>query len=96
MKLNFKELRKVYNKTPDSEVRDFINLKEVDGIKLLYVIVEKFKITNWDELQKEANELLPGNNFKIDFHQSSRGELVRFLDKVLSIIKSNSRVMENE
>jgi hypothetical protein len=96
MKLNFKELKKIYNRTPDSAVQRFIELEGDDRNKLFYVIVKKFNIATWDKFQEEANELLPGNEFEIDYYKSSRGELVRFLDKVLSIIKSNSKVLSNE
>lgn len=96
MKLNFKELRKAYYRTPDSAVRKFVDLKGDDRIKLFYVIVEKFNIVTWNKFQEEANELLPNDEFEIDYYKSSRGELERFLDKVLSIIKSNSKVLSNE
>ena len=96
MKLNFKELREIYNNTPDIVVRKFVELEGHDRIKLFYVIVEKFDIVTWDKFQKEANELLPGNEFKIDYHESNKGNLIRFLDKVLLIIKANSKVMDNE
>lgn len=96
MKLNFKELRKAYYRTPDSAVLKFVELEGDDRIKLFYVIVKKFNIATWDKFQEEANELLPNDEFEIDYYKSSRGELVRFLDKVLSIIKSNSKVMDNE
>lgn len=96
MKLNFKELRKVYYKTPDSAVRKFVDLEGDDKIKLFYVIVEKFNIVTWNKFQEEANKLLPGNNFIIDHLACNRDNLNRFLDKALTIIKANSKVMDNE